>query len=251
MSDALKVQLGEWAKANEVDLSNAEKEEISSIDMIHELQMEVKMLKAENAKLRKHSSRKVNKVASGDASASSANSQGSKAVLDDSDEVSHLSGMTSMSSCTKISAIGAFPSDFDDKSAISKGSSTSSKASIPPPPPPPTRINTKQSSSSRVPPRPSGRKVHIQETPKILTNDAETAAHEEFSVATSSPRSIMKKSTYSKGCRQSPHRVRSKRVQLQSSSLPDQDKTDVITHGFANFDQALMNGELGDCYSEV
>ncbi|KAL3783051.1 hypothetical protein ACHAWO_006625 [Cyclotella atomus] len=235
MSDALKVQVKEWAKVHEVKLANTEEEEQSSMDVIHELQMEIKMLKAENAKLKKHSGTARN-VASGETStlsAGSSYSHGSKATMDDSDEISQMSGVTSMSSCTKMSAVAAFPTNFDESGC--NGKKDSAPKSPIPPPPPPLRAKT-----SRIPPRPAGRKVHIHATPQILASDEEGATHEDFSVASSSPRSIMKKSTYSKGSKP-------RRVQLQPS--PDQYKTDVIAHGFADFDQAF--GGFGDGCSEV
>lgn len=234
MSDALRVQVGEWANVHDVELN--EEEEQSSMDMIHELQMEVKMLKVENAKLRQQSSasRAARNVASGETSTlstGSSYSHGSRAIMDDSDEVSQLSGVTSMSSCTKMSAIAAFPTDFDDTGRSGKSKeSSSSKMSAPPPP-----ARSSKSSSSRIPPRPAGRKVHIHATPQILSSDEEGNAHEDFSAASSSPRSIMKKSTYRKG-------GRPKRVQLQTSPVPDE--ANLITHGFADFDSAF--GEFGD-----
>jgi hypothetical protein len=237
MSDALKVQVGEWAKVHEVELTNTEEEEQSSMDMLHELQMEIKMLKAENAKLKKHlGSRTVGNVASGETSTlseGSSLSHGSKATMVDSDEASQMSGFTSMSSCTKMSAVAAFPTDFDDCGSDDK-KEPASKLPMPPPHPP---LRTK---TSRIPPRPAGKKVHIHATPQILTGEEEGATHEDFSVASSSPRSIMKKSTYRAASKP-------KRVQLQPS--PDQGKTDVITHEFADFDQAF--GGFGDGYSEV
>lgn len=231
MSDALKVQVREWAKVHEVELN--EEEEQNSMHTMQELQMEIKMLKVENAKLRKQcaSTRMVRNVASGETStlsAGSSYSHGSRAAMDDSDEVSQLSGVTSMSSCTKMSAVGAFPSGFNDSGT--GRSNNPSKASSSPPPPP---LRTK--SSLRIPPRPAGRKVHIHATPQILTSDEKGAANEDFSAASSSPRSIMKKSTYSKD-------GKPKRVQLKPSPEPDQ--ANAITHGFADFDSAF--GGYGD-----
>ena len=239
MSDALKVQVGEWAKVHEVDMSNEQEVETSSMDMIHELQLEVKMLKLENAKLKKHSnSKSVRHVAldeSKGGSASSVNSQGSKVAVDDSDEVSQLSGFTSMSSGTKMSALAAFPSDFDDRR-----SGKTLKVAMSPPPPP---LRSKK--SSRTPPRP-GRKVHIHATPQILTDEEEVSTHEDFSVASSSPRSIMKKPTYSKRLGHSSQKAKPKRVLVQASPTDEGRQNDVITHDFADFDQAF-----GDDYSEV
>ena len=239
MSDALKVQVGEWANVHEVDLGSVQEVEASSMDMIHELQMEVKMLKLENSKLKKNpNSKSVRQAALGDirgASTKSANSQGSKVALDDSDEVSQLSGVTSMSSSTKMSALGAFPSDFDDGR-----SDKSSKVTMPPPPPP-----LRSNKMSRTPPRP-GRKVHIHATPQILTDDEDVITHEDFSVASSSPRSIMKKPTYSKRLDHSSQKAKPKRVQVQTSPA-DEDRTNMITHDFADFEQAFGD----DYYSEV
>ena len=243
MSDALRIQVSEWAKCHEVDLENTQDDEISSLDMIHELQIEIKMLKRENANLRKRSSsRNVTRVTSIDssgASVRSVNSHGSKSAIDDSDEVSQLSGVTSMSSCTKMSAIGSFPNDFDGKRPSDKNS-----LPIPPQSPEP------RSKSSRTPPR-SGRKVHIQETPQVLSNEEESTALEDFSVASSSPRSIMRKSTYVKNMPNSSRNTSQKRVQLPSPEVKDQGKTDVITQGFADFDQAFPNNVFGDDYTEV
>ena len=217
MSDALKVQVGEWAKVHDVNLSNNEEIATSSMDVIHSLQIQLKMLKLENYKLKRQSS-SVNKLPSRESSAggaASSSSQGSKIVTDDLDEVSHFSGMTSMSSCTKISAIGAFPTSFD-------------KASIPPNLP----LRTGKTLSSCTPPR-SGRKVHIHTTPQVLTNDEDSTFHDDFSATSSNPQSIMKKSTYSKN-------------QGHFSKKGTQSKQ-AEPHGFADFGQAFG----GDDYREV
>lgn len=243
MSDALHIQVREWARCHKVDLENAQDDAFSSMDMIHELQIEIKMLKRENANLRKSSCyRNVTRATSMDsngASIRSVNSHGSKSAIDDSDEVSQLSGVTSMSSCTKMSAIGSFPNDFE-------GGKPSAKHSLPIPPPPP-----EPRSKSPTPPRP-GRKVHIQETPQVLSNEEDGTAFEEFSVASSSPRSIMRKSSYVKGVRDSSrNKSQLKRALLPSPGLQNQGKTDMITQGFADFDQAFPNTVFGDDYTEV
>ncbi|KAL3799149.1 hypothetical protein HJC23_002277 [Cyclotella cryptica] len=292
MSDALKIQVGEWAKCNDVDLhfgsSGAdEAEDMSSMEMIQSLQLEVKMLRLENAVLKKqpgamarddlesesnlegHNSVFDSRGGSTDRSGRGyTNSQVSNGVVDDSDEVSHLSGTTSMSSGTKISAMAGFPTDFEDtrqnnerKSArqamppthslnTCAKNSTSSRIS-----PPRSATNT---SSLHIPPRRAGRKVHIHATPQILTNainEDSWMSHEEPIVASSSPRSIMKKPTYGTS---SSHLSRQgvvvepgHRLLHPSQFTSDMDERDDFVHGFARFDEALVNDEFGDGYSEV
>jgi hypothetical protein len=292
MSDALKIQVGEWAKCHHVDLhlgssSAYEADHTSSMEMIQSLQLEVKMLRLENTVLKKqrgarardnpesachaedHKSVVNTRLGSNDGNgAGSTASYVSNAVVDDSDEVSHLSGTTSMSSGTKISAMAGFLADFEDtrhnnesrsarqamhmthSSTAFQKLSTSTRI-----PPPRSAIDT---SSSNVLPRRAGRKVHIHATPQILTNainEDNWISHEEHNAVSSSPRSIMKKPTYGKSrthlSRQGLVTEAGHRLLHPSQFTSENDETDELIHGFAKFDEELVNDDFGGGYSEV
>lgn len=291
MSDALKIQVGEWAKCHDVDLlhgssSANEAENTSSMEIIQALQLEVKMLRLENAVLKKqrgarardqpdsachaedHKSVNARLGSKYGTDAGSSNFHVPNAVVDDSDEVSHLSGTTSMSSGTKISAMAGFLTDFDDIRHNNESRSTrqamhlthsspafqklSTSTRIPPP------RSATDSSSSDVLPRRAGRKVHIHATPQILTNainEDNWISHEEHNVVSSSPRSIMKKSTYGKSSthlsRQGLVTEPGHRLLHPSQFSSENDGTDELIHGFAKFDVALVTDEFGGGYSEV
>jgi uncharacterized protein YecT (DUF1311 family) len=273
MSDALRIQVGEWMKFHDIDLASNSDQEESSMEVIQSLQMEIEMLRAENALLKKRT--KANDACPPTTLGGGSGSSDADSVVEskaegpvrskqvkvpvDADDVSQMSGMTSMSSNTKMSALVGFQADFD---ASRKARVPLAPTPIPHPPStlpkrsetriPPPRLTA---NPSAIPPRRAGRKVHIHATPQILANDEGSAAH----VASCSPRSIMKKSTYSKDrghtSRQGPS-GRRLQLHLSQESSENVNRSNVITHSFTKSDSpfgnaSFVNDEFGDDYSEV
>lgn len=272
MADALMGQVKGWSESYHVDLGE-EGDEMSSMEQIQALHLEIKELKRHNATLR---DRIRGRSSRGNMSSGASCSGGSViSGIDNSDDASHFSGMTTMTTGTMatsklIDAMSGFLNDFE-----SKQNNTPSRRRQRVPPSNPnsaTKYRQQGSSSSSVspavsPPRPT-RKVQMNTTPQILNKDENVMK---------SPRSIMKqRPSYSGGSsvgggngssgrsaasesssasgsassvKQQPKHVvqRTEKSAVCDNTNPT---TTTSSTGFANFDDAFGE-DFADNWSEV